>query len=182
MDILTYGFVGSDWGLWARYVNFGFIGVYTFLIVAYVTYLAFPDYFRRAIIVYFIGSIVYEILMYSAFAISLATYAPAWLATGLVLTVLYMAVIPLFATLKYTRGDGISGSPQVKWIWIIMVGLLLWFFGQLILGASQILQMPGYDSFFSEIGLMITSTQVIGWYLIFVGFVFQARTSQSDTS
>jgi hypothetical protein len=181
MDILTL----TDWSNWVRWVDFGARGIWLFLLVVYVIILAFPDFFSErkwAVIVVLIGPIVYEILLYADFAISGATYGPARLATELVLVVLYMAVIPLYATYQYTRQDRISGSSRVMWIWLVFLGLLVWFFGEFILGASQLWQLPGYASFFSEIGLAVVSTHTIGWWIILVSYIFQRRAIQSGTS
>ncbi|MFW9961898.1 MAG: hypothetical protein ACFFDV_12835 [Candidatus Thorarchaeota archaeon] len=182
MGIFSYVSPSSDWVIWGRYVDFGFIGIYMFLIAGYVTYLEFQDFFKIGMIIYLIGLIVYEVLMFSAFSISLALFGPAWLIMGLILSTLYMAIIPLFATIRYVKRDRIRGSPQVTWIWVIMLGLLFWFFGHLILGASQILMLPGYNSFFSELGVAITSLQMIGWFIILIGYFFQVRTSQPSTT
>lgn len=185
MGILSRGFPSSDWTLWGQYLDWGFRGAYTFLIAIYVIVWAFPDFFSErkwAFIVALIGSIVYEILMFSAFSISYSMYSGAWLVTGLVLSVLYMAVIPVYATLRYTQQDRIRGSPLVKWIWVTLLGLLIWFFGEALLFTGIILELPGGVPWFSAIDAMNTSSLVIAWFLILVGFVFQARTSQPDTS
>ncbi len=120
--------------------------------------------------------------MFGAFAINSNMYAPAWLATGLVLAILYMVLIPLYATYVYTRQDRIRGSPQVMWIWVVLIGLLFWFFGEAVLGLSQMLQWPGWNSFFSETAVAIVGSHTIGWYLILIGFFFQRRAIQSRTA
>jgi hypothetical protein len=93
-----------------------------------------------------------------------------------------MAVIPVYATLRYTQQDRIRGSPLVKWIWVTLLGLLIWFFGEALLVTGSILQLPGGVDWFSAIDAMNTSSLVIAWFLILVGFVFQARTSRKDKS
>ncbi|MFW9966674.1 MAG: hypothetical protein ACFFEA_05915 [Candidatus Thorarchaeota archaeon] len=181
VNILT----GLDWANWGRYLNFGLRGIWLFLLVMYMMVLAFPDFLsarKWLVIVAIIGPIIYEILMFSTFSISSTTYGQAWLLTGLVLSILYMALIPLYATLRYTQLDRFRGSSQVKWVWLVLIGLLFWFIGELVLGLSQLLELPGWNSFFSGIGLMIVSAITIGWWLILLGYVFFGRTSQSGTS
>ncbi|MFX0106697.1 MAG: hypothetical protein ACFE7R_00255 [Candidatus Hodarchaeota archaeon] len=175
----------ADWALWGRYIDFGTRGIWLFLLAAYAIILGFPDFLRErkwAIIVVLIGPIIYEILMYGTFSISSDIYETAWLVTGLILAIMYMLVIPLFATLRYVKQDGIRGTPQVKWIWVVLLGVLIWFFGELVLGASQLLQLPGWNSFFGEIGLMIVSAHVFGWWIILVGYILQMRAIQSGSS
>jgi hypothetical protein len=172
----------SAWSLWGQYVDFGMIGFYMFLIVLYAIILAFPTFFNERkwiIIVPLIGLIVYEALMYSANAISFALYGAAWLWTGLVLAILFMIVIPLYATFQYTRQDRIRGSPQVIWIWVFMLGALIWAIATSLLFGGWLFQLPGYDSFFSSLAMTMVSSLTIGWYLILVGFIFQRRVKKS---
>ncbi|MFW9800997.1 MAG: hypothetical protein ACFFD9_11215, partial [Candidatus Thorarchaeota archaeon] len=126
----------GSWAAWARYVDFGLRGAYLAFLVIYVIMWAFPKFFSErkwAIIVVLIGPIVYEILMFGTFSISPTTYRLAYLLTGLSLAVLYMALIPIYATYHYTRQDRVRGSPQVMWIWVVLIGLLLWFSGEAVL-------------------------------------------------
>jgi hypothetical protein len=174
----------TDWFNWAVYVDFGVRGIFMFLIALYVIIWAYPDFLSQkkwVIIVALIGPIVFEILMFSNFSIS-TTYGPAFWITMLVIGLLYMAVIPIMATIHRTRKDDILGSPMVKWIWVVMLGLLFWFFGDAYLALSQFLELPGHLSMTSQGALTIISVHTIGWYLILLGFVFQKRTSQADTS
>ncbi|MFQ5832878.1 MAG: hypothetical protein ACE5H4_09265 [Candidatus Thorarchaeota archaeon] len=178
-----YGMLAAGaWTAWGRYVDFGLRGAYLAFLIIYVIMWAFPNFFSErkwAIIVVLIGPIVYETLMFSAFSTDITMYGPAWLVTGLVLAVLYMALIPLYATYVYTRKDRIRGSPQVMWIWVVLIGLLFWFIGEAVLGLSQMLQWPGWNSFFSETGVAIVGTHTIAWYLMLIGFFFQRRILQS---
>ncbi|MHA2303679.1 MAG: hypothetical protein ACXACD_22305, partial [Candidatus Thorarchaeota archaeon] len=78
MGILSRDFPSSDWTIWGQYLDWGFRGAYMFLIAIYVIVWAFPDFFSErkwAFIVALIGSIVYEILMFSAFSISYSMYS-----------------------------------------------------------------------------------------------------------
>ncbi|MFX1603134.1 MAG: hypothetical protein ACFFCK_06570, partial [Promethearchaeota archaeon] len=120
----------ADWNAWGRYVDFGLRGIWMFLLLIYVIMWALPDFLSQrnwAVIVFLLLPIIYEILMYGTFAIDSITYGPAWLVTGLVLAILYMALIPLYTTVVYTRQDRIRGTSGVIWIWLAMVGLLVWF-------------------------------------------------------
>ncbi|MFW9944345.1 MAG: hypothetical protein ACFFB7_05050 [Candidatus Sifarchaeia archaeon] len=186
VDFAKSGIISlTDWNAWGRYVDFGVRGIWMFLLLIYVIMWGLPDFLSQrkwAVIIFLIVPIIYEILMYGTFAIDSITFGPAWLATGLVLAILYMAIIPLYATVVYTRQDRIRGTSGVIWIWLAMVGLLVWFLGELVLGISQILQLPGWNSWFSAIGATIASAHVIGWFLLFIGFALQARTSQAGTS
>ncbi|UCH04098.1 MAG: hypothetical protein JSW05_11020 [Candidatus Thorarchaeota archaeon] len=178
MDWITM----TDWVNWGSYVGGGMIGIYLALLIIYVTIWAFPNFFSEhkwAIIVALIGPIVYELLHFMSGTELSSDLGLAWAATYLILAVLYMAVIPLYATFHYTRQDRIRGSPLVKWTWVVLIGLLFWFFGEATVALSVIMQWPGYLSFFSEIGVTIVSMPTIGWYLILVGFVFQRRAIQS---
>ncbi|MHA2002762.1 MAG: hypothetical protein ACW960_01540 [Candidatus Thorarchaeota archaeon] len=185
ITLFKFGLItATDWANWAVYVDFGLRGIYYFLILVYVTIWAFPDFFsvrKWAVIVALIGPILFEVLMYLNFGVS-NIYAPAFWFTMLILTLLYMAVIPLIATIRRTQQDDLRGSPQVKWIWLVFVGLLFWFFGEALIAIGQSLHLPGYASLSSELAIMTISAHAIGWYLIMVGFVFQGRTSQSSTS
>ncbi len=178
LGILPY----SAWALWGLYVDFGMIGFYMFLIVIYAIILAFPAFFneRKWIIIFpLIGFIVYEALMYSANAISYALYGNAWLATGLILAILFMILIPLFATFQYTRQERVGGASQVLWIWLFMLGTLIWAIAISLLFGGFLFMLPGYDSFFSSLALTMVSSLTIGWYLILVGFILQRRVKKS---
>ncbi len=178
LGILPY----SAWSLWGQYVDLGMIGFYMLLIVIYAIILAFPAFFneRKWIIIFpLIGFIVYEALMYSANAISFILYGNAWFATGLILAILFMIVIPLYATFQYTRQDRIRGSPNVLWIWLFMLGTLIWAIAISLLFGGWLFMLPGYDSFFSSLGLTMVSALTIGWYLILIGFFFQLRVKKS---
>jgi hypothetical protein len=180
MDIITV----TDWVNWGAYVNFGMRGPIYFLLVIFVTIWAVPDFFSErkwAVIIALLGPIVYELLMFSYFAIS-NIYAPAFWFTMLVVSLLYMAVIPLMATIQRTRKDDVRGSARVIWFWVVLIGILLWFFGDAILAAEQFLQLPGYANVNDELSLLLNSAHASGWYLILIGFIFQQRASKADTS
>lgn len=167
---------------WGAYVNYGMRGVIYFLLVIFVTIWAVPDFFSErkwAVIVALIGPIVFEILMFSYFVIS-NIYTPAFWFTMLVVSLLYMVVIPLLATIQRTRKDDVRGSALVIWFWVILLGLLLWFFGDACLDVEQFLQLPGYSSATDELSVLIVSGHTIGWYLILIGFIFQQRASKAD--
>jgi len=171
---------GTDWVNWGTYVAGGMTGVYLALLIIYVTIWAFPNFFSErkwAIIVALIGPIVYELLLFSTTPWTAYGLGLAWRATALILGVLYMIVIPLYATFHYTRQDRIRGSPLVKWTWVVLIGLLFWSFGEATIIIAQIMELSGW--FWTEVGLAQVSMQTIGWYLILVGFVFQRRAIQS---
>lgn len=168
----------SAWTLWGEYVDFGMKGFYMFLILLYAFILAFPDFFNERkwiIILPLIGVIVYWGLMIGALAISAIVYETAWLATGLVLVILYMILLPLYATIHYSREDRNRGSPKLIGTWIITLGGLIWAIGVTLLFSSMLFMLPGYDSFFSQLALTIVSLLTSSWYLILIGFLLQRR-------
>ena len=113
------------WAQWGLYVDFGMMGFYMFLILLYAIIFAFPEFFNARkwiFIVPLIGSIIYWGLMVGTFAVT-SLYETAWLATGLVLVILYMILIPLYATFQYTRQDRNRGSPKIIWTWVILLML-----------------------------------------------------------
>jgi hypothetical protein len=170
----------TDWTNWGMYVASGMAGPYLALLILYVTIWAFPNFFSErkwAIIVALIGPIVYDLLLFSSSPRTADGLGLAWRATALILAALYMAVIPLYATFRYTRQDRIRGSPLVKWTWVVLIGLLFWSFGEVTIIISLIMEWPGW--FWTEIGVAQVSMPTIGWYLILVGFVFQRRAIQS---
>ena len=165
------------WEQWGIYVDFGMMGFYMFLILLYAIIFAFPEFFNARkwiFILPLIGSIIYWGLMVGTLAVS-ALYQTAWLATGLVLVILYMILIPLFATFQYTRQDRNRGSPKIIWTWVILLGGLIWGIGLAYFFGGWLLLLPGYASFFSQFALTIVSAFTIGWYLILIGFFFQRR-------
>jgi hypothetical protein len=166
------------WGTWGMYIDFGTMGIYMFLIVLYALILAFSNFINERkwiIILPLIGLFAFLILMYNALTISFVLYGDAFLLTGLVLALVYMIVIPLYATFQYTRQEKIRGSPIVIWMWIVMLGTLLWASGLAGLFGGWYF---GLDvSFFSALSLTIVSLFTIGWYLILVGYIFQRRKS-----
>ena len=173
----------TDWIQWGRYVDFGVRGIWAFLLLMYVVVWAFPDYFNErkwALIVALILPLIYEVLMFVAF--SDLAFINAFLASDVILIVIYMAIIPLYATVNYIRQDRIRGTPRVKWIWVTLLGLMFWFIGELVLGVSMWFQLPGYDSYFSTLGVTIMVTHTIGWIVLLIGFVFQERSIQSSAS
>jgi hypothetical protein len=170
-----------EWPL-ARYIDFGARGFWLFLLAVYSFIWALPDLINERkwlVIVLIILPIVYEILMIGAFSIAPALYHDAWLATEVVLVTIYMALIPLYATIRYVGQDRIKGSPRIMWIWLTLIGVLVWFLGEFLLGISQLLSMPGWDSFYSSIGLAIVSAHAIGWWIILLGNFFQRRALQA---
>jgi hypothetical protein len=166
-----------DWALWGVYVDFGMMGFYMFLILLYAIIFAFPDFFNARkwiFILPLIGAIIYWGLMVGALAFS-SLYETAWLATGLVLVILYMILIPLYATFQYTRQDRNRGSPKVIWTWVILLGGIIWAIGLAYFFGGWLLMLPGYASFFSQFALTIVSLFTTGWFLILIGFIFQRR-------
>jgi len=174
----------TDWIGWGLYIDFGIRGIFYFLILVYVIIWAYPGLFSERIwlvIVALIGPIIFEILMYLNFGVS-TIYSTAFWLTLLVLALLYMAVIPLLAVFRRTRQDDLRGSPIVKWLWLVFFGVLIWFFGEAVLGIGQLLLLPGYSSISSELAIATISAHTIGWYLILVGYFLQGRTSKSGAS
>jgi len=170
----------SDWMLWGQYLDFGMRSLFLFFIVVYVVMWAYPDFFsvrKWAYIVFLIGPIVVEIFMFLAFGDG--AYTQLWLISWIVLAILYMALIPLFASFKYTKQDRIRGTPRVKWIWLTLVGLLSWFFGEMILSFGQLLSMA--VTLTNSIALTIISFHTFGWFLFLVGFIFQRRSIRAST-
>ncbi|MFX0054224.1 MAG: hypothetical protein ACFFAX_05795 [Promethearchaeota archaeon] len=170
-----------DWAL-ARYIDFGVRGIWLFLLAVYCFIWALPDLIndrKWLVIVLLILPIIYEVFMIGTFAIAPGLYQGAWLATEVVLVTIYMALIPLYTTFRYVGQDRVKGTARVMWIWLTLIGVLIWFFGEFLLGISQLLSMPGWDSFFSSIGLAIVSTHAIGWWIILLGNFFQRRALQT---
>ncbi len=166
------------WSIWGTYIDFGFKGVYIFLIVVYAIILAFQDFFnaRKWIVIFpLIGFIAYEILMYYALTLPFFYFGNAWLIYTIIYVILFMIVIPLYGTFLYTRKDRFRGSPKVKWMWIVTLGGVLWagalitVFGGWYLGLDV--------SFFSSLSATVVSLLAVGWYLILVGYFFQLRTA-----
>ncbi len=160
-------------------------GFYVLLIVLYAIILAFPDFFNERkwiVILPLIGFIAYVGLMVSAFAISFPLYGTAWLATALVLVILYMILIPLYAVFQYTRQDRMRGSPRVIWIWVFMLGTLLWAIGLTMLFGGWLYGLPGFTEFFSAEATMLVSALAIGWYLILISYFFQGRILRAAKS
>jgi hypothetical protein len=170
-----------DWSL-AQYIDFGARGIWLFLFAVYCFIWAFPDLINERkwlVIVLLVLPIVYEILMIGAFSIDPVLYQDAWLVTDVILVTIYMALITLYATIRYVGQDRVKGTSRVIWIWLTLIGVLVWFFGEFLLGISQLLSLPGWDSFFSSIGLAIVSAHTIGWWIILIGFIFQRRAIQA---
>ncbi|MFX1261286.1 MAG: hypothetical protein ACFFAZ_04300 [Promethearchaeota archaeon] len=170
-----------DWSL-ARYIDFGVRGIWLFLLAVYCFIWALPDLINERkwlVIVLLILPIVYEALMIGTFSIVSSPYRDAWLVTDAVFVTIYMALIPLYTTIRYVGQDRIKGTARVMWIWLTLIGVLIWFFGELLLGSSQLLNMPGWNSFFSSIGLTVVSTHAIGWWIILLGNFFQRRALQA---
>ncbi|MFX1482176.1 MAG: hypothetical protein ACFFCP_03200 [Promethearchaeota archaeon] len=180
MGIISSVGPSSDWMLWGQYLDFGMRSLFLFFIVTYVVTWAYPDFFslrKWAYIVFLIGPIVVEFFMFLAFGDG--TYTQLWLISWIVLAILYMALIPLFATVKYTGQDRILGTPRVKWIWLTLVGLLSWFFGEMILSFGQLLSLG--VTMTNSIALAIVCLHTFGWFLILVGFIFQGRSIRAST-
>ncbi|MDH4214321.1 MAG: hypothetical protein OEV85_10400 [Candidatus Thorarchaeota archaeon] len=169
----------SDWTLWGQYLNFGMRYLFLFFIAIYVVMWAYPDFFsvrKWAYIVFLIGPIVVEIFMFLAFGNG--AYTQLWLISWIVLAILYMVLIPLYASVKYTRQDRIRGTPRVKWIWLTLVGLLSWFFGEMIVSFGQLLSLG--VTLTNSIALTIVSFHTFGWFLILVGSIFQGRSIRAS--
>ncbi|MFW9794689.1 MAG: hypothetical protein ACFFEE_10330 [Candidatus Thorarchaeota archaeon] len=174
---------GMDWIEWGRYVDFGVRGLWLFLIFMYMALWAFPDHISEKkwiLIVALILPLIYEILMFVAFAYY-PDFIEMWLALEVITVVIYMAIVPLYATFRYTKQENVRGTPRVLWIWVTFLGVLLWFIGEFVLGISMLFQLPGYDSYFSDLGAIIMSTHTLGWLVMLLGFVFQRRAIQLST-
>ncbi len=179
MGIYTW----SDWNEWGRYLDFGVRGLWLFLIFMYMAIWAFPDHISEKkwiLIVALILPLIYEILMFVAF--TYPDFIEMFLALEVITIVIYMAIVPLYATFRYTKQERVRGTPRVLWIWVTSLGVFLWFIGEFLLGVGMLFQLPGISSYFSDLGAIIVSTIALGWFVMLLGFVFQRRAIQSSTS
>jgi hypothetical protein len=172
----------ADWVNWGRYVDFGVRGLWLFLIFIYMFMWAFPDLLNEKkwiLIVALILPIIYELMMFIAFGNS--AFIDMWLAIEVVSVVVYMAIVPLYATFSYTKQDRVKGTPRVLWIWVTFLGVFLWFIGEFVLGIGMLFQLPGYDSYISDLGVITMIAHAVGWLVMLLGFVFQRRAIQASS-
>ncbi|MFW9891169.1 MAG: hypothetical protein ACFFFO_03145 [Candidatus Thorarchaeota archaeon] len=170
-----------DWIRWGRHVEFGMRGLWLFMIFVYMFIWAFPDLLseRKWILVAaLILPLIYELMMFIAFSSVPSVFIETFLALEVITVVIYLGIIPLYAAFRYTRQERVQGTPRVPWIWLTEIGVLIWFVGEFILGIGMLFQLPGYDSFISDLSVVTISTHAIGWLVMFLGFIFQRRAIQ----
>lgn len=170
-----------DWVNWGRYVDFGVRGLWLFLIFIYMFMWAFQDVLSEKkwiLLIALILPLVYEIVMLIAFGNS--AFIDMWLALEVVYVVIYLGLIPFYATFSYTRQERVRGTPRVIWIWVTLIGVLLWFIGEFILGIGMLFQLPGYDSWISDLFVIIIIAHALGWLVMLLGFIFQRRAIQAS--
>ncbi len=151
------------WGLWA---------VGQFFLVYYVIILAFPDFFSQrkwTIILPAIGLIVYEIMT----ILRIPEGTVYW--SFLIYNVIYLLIIPLISTYNYLRLDRVRGTPRVKWIFTITLGVVLWFIAYamtsvLLIMYPTILIPPGTEIAFTILAL--------AWWIILIGSFMDSRVER----
>lgn len=153
------------WQTFYYYIVWSLLGFSQVFLVYYVIILAFPDFFRRnwwAIILPIIGLIAYV-----PFTFLSAPSIQIHFSGFLIYNVVYMLLIPLYATYHYLQLDRIQGTTRVKWILVTTLGLILWFIG---------LELMFYPTFSWMPGLVIPiGITALAWWIIFIGSVFFTR-------
>jgi hypothetical protein len=147
------------------------LGFSQFFLVYYAVILAFPDFFSKnkwTMILPIIGFVAYET------AAILVPWSELHYNVFLIYNVIYMLIIPLIATYNYLRLDRIRGTPRVKWIIVITVGMVLWF-----IGYSVSSLVPEYRFL---PGLIIPVVFVaLAWWIILIGSVLDSRAGKQRT-
>jgi hypothetical protein len=200
---------------WAWLIHFTSFGICPYFVLLYVTTLVFPDLLserRWVALVALIGPIVHELVTLidvGQFASSADYFTEgignyimqiphvpfAFLGITLVYLGIYLVVVPMYAMYRYTRLDRIRGRPRVKWIWLSLFGLLLWFIAEAITWGGWIAQTAGgwpptwYAA--NDLGWVVivgnfealipAAVSAISWYLIFIGIVMIERLTQEST-
>ena len=205
---------------WAWMIHFASFGIYPYFVALYVTILAFPNLLSERKWVAFvalIGPIAYELATFidvGLFASSTtlwtefvpptqegyAVYMPhvphAYLVTTLVYLTVYLVIVPLYAVYRYTRLDRIRGTPRAKWVWLALIGLLLWFIADALTWGGWLVQTwAGWEQFwysYTDHGwavivgkfeaLLPAAVSAISWYIIFIGMLFMQRSSTESTA
>jgi hypothetical protein len=160
------------WQTLYSYIYWGLLAVSPFFLVYYAIILAYPDFFSQhkwTIILPAIGLIVYEVI--NIFDITGITIY--W--SFLIYIVIYLLLIPLIATYHYLRLDRIRGTPRVKWILTITLGVFLWFIAYamnsvLLIMHPTLLTPPGTEIMFAILAL--------GWWMILIGSFLDSRVGR----
>ncbi|MFX0078516.1 MAG: hypothetical protein ACFE8O_04695 [Candidatus Hermodarchaeota archaeon] len=164
-----------SWQTLYYYILWGLFAVSQFFLVYYVTILAFPDFFNQhkwTIILPAIGLIAYEIIV----IFRIPGGSVYW--SFLIYNVIYLLIIPLISTYHYLRLDRIRGTPRVKWILTITLGVFLWFISYammsvLLIMYPTILIPPGSEIVFAILAL--------AWWIILIVSFMDSRVGRQST-
>ena len=144
-------------------------------LVYYLIILAFPDLFRNkkwTIILPIIGFAAYEVVAI------LVPLSQLTLTVFLIYNVIYVLIIPLITTYFYLRLDRIRGTPRVKWILVITLGVVIWFISYALMYIPEYLYHP---SFLPPGALLPLGVGGLGWWIILLGSFMDMRAGRQST-
>ncbi|MFW9845598.1 MAG: hypothetical protein ACFFD6_02535 [Candidatus Thorarchaeota archaeon] len=198
LAFLGYLFVAIGWFamtipfLGAASISWVVKGIWLYLLAVYCFIWALPDLMNERkwlVIILLILPIFFEVLAlqlvfggWGYFTPGSLTLQKAAIITDAVLLITYMAWFPLYCTIRYVTQDRIKGTARVRWIWLTLIGVLIWFFGEFLEILTAILGIPSSDYLFGIIGLAIIPARIIGWWIMLIGYFFQRRVIQAGES
>ena len=82
--------------------------------------------------------------------------------------VIYLGITPLYSFFRYSRSELILGTPEVSWVRVLWVGILIQLIGYLL----DVIQF--HDPLISVVRVIIA----IGWFMILIGYTQTQRIIQ----
>ena len=181
LSLATYGillfFDYLSWQLVYGPIYWMVIGVSPLFLVYYSVVLAFPDLFKKylwLIILPILGFVVLEIVAI------LALWTFLFYTVMVVYNTIYILIIPLIATYYYLQLERIRGTPRVKWILIITLGVVLWF---IALAIMYFFPQFGLVPSFPNPGILVPLViGGIGWWNILLGSLMDRRAGRQGSN